>query len=301
MWLAVTLGPWARSGGYSKIYGGLNKDFHVITKFSGFDIKSASRISGEEGKMKLYKVRAVILKAKNIQEADQLLTLFSRERGKIRVVAYGACKPTSRKRGAVQPFSYSHFLLCRGNTLDSVSQCELLEMFPELRGRLDKLGYALYLMELVDSMTFEGESSEALFRLILGTLRLLGQGDHQLVARAFEIKLLTILGYRPCLENCVVCGGPLTGGKVIFHAAAGGVLCDACAHRQPGGLPCNRGTVELLKLLLRWDPARLGQLRLDASARIELRQILHRHMEYHLERQMKSTRFLKLIEHSGNA
>ncbi len=247
--------------------------------------------------MKLYKVRAVVLKSMNIQEADQLLTLFSRERGKIRVVAYGACKPTSRKRGAVQPFAHSDFLLRRGSGLDTVSQCELVEMFPELRYRLDKLGYAMYLAELVDSMTAEEEPSGAIFGLLLGTLRNLGNGDSELLMRAFEIKLLTVLGYRPCLEKCVLCEGPLRASEVIFHAGAGGVLCGTCAERYEGGLLCHRGTVELLKLLLRWEIGRLDQLQVGKAARKELREVLRRHMEYHLDRRMKSTRFLELLEH----
>lgn len=247
--------------------------------------------------MKLYKVRAVVLKSVNIQEADQLLTLFSREKGKIRVMAYGACKPTSRKRGAVQPFSHSQFLLRRGNGLDAVSQCELLEMFPELRCRLDKLGYAVYLAELVDGMTAEEEPSEAVFGLLLGTLRALGSGDGELLVRAFEIKLLSILGYRPCLERCVLCQGPISAGEVVFHAGAGGVLCASCAERDEDGLPCRRGTVELLRLLLRWDPGKLNQLQVGKIARRELKEVLHRHMEYHLDRRMKSTRFLELLEH----
>ncbi|RKO66250.1 DNA repair protein RecO [Desulfofundulus salinus] len=247
--------------------------------------------------MKLYKVRAVVLKSVNVQEADQLLTLFSREKGKIRVIAYGACKPNSRKRGAVQPFSHSQFLLRRGNGLDAVSQCELLEMFPELRCRLDKLGYAVYLAELVDGVTAEEEPSEAVFELLLGALRALGGADGELLVRALEIKLLAILGYRPCLESCVLCQGPIKGNEVVFHAGAGGVLCATCAERNEGGLLCRRGTVELLRLLLRWDPGKLNQLQVGKIARRELKEVLRRHMEYHLDRRMKSTRFLELLEH----
>lgn len=246
--------------------------------------------------MKLYKVQAVVLKSVNIRDADMLLTLFTMEKGKIKVMAYGACKPTSRKRGAVQPFSHSRFLLRRGNGPDTVSQCELIEMFPELRCRLDKIGYATYLSELVDGMTAQGEPAEAVFALLLEGLRRLGDADHRLLARAFEIKLLSMLGYRPCLEHCVQCGAPLGAGPLTFHPGAGGVLCAGCAREGSGGLSCNRGTIELLKLLLRWPLARLGQLRPGLRERQEMREILRRHMEYHLERQMKSTRFLALLE-----
>ncbi|MGB9804075.1 DNA repair protein RecO [Desulfofundulus sp.] len=249
------------------------------------------------GQVRLYKVRAVVLKSVNIQEADQLLTLFSLEKGKMRVIAYGACKPTSRKRGAVQPFCHSQFLLRRGNGLDTVSQCELLEMFPELRCRLDKLSYAAYLTELVDSMTAEEEPGEAIFKLLVETLRVLGNGDGELLARAFEIKLLTILGYQPCLESCVLCRGPIKGSRVVFNAGAGGVVCATCAGKEGNGLLCCRGTVDFLKLLLRWDPGRLGQLQAGMAIRRELKEVLRSHLEYHLDRRIKSPRFLELLEH----
>ncbi|OAT85799.1 DNA repair protein RecO [Desulfotomaculum copahuensis] len=244
--------------------------------------------------MRLYKVSALVLKAVNIREADLILTLFSRERGKIRVLAYGACKPGSRKRGAVQPFSCANFLLCRGRDLDTVSQADLQEMFPALRERLDLLGYASYLAELVDAFTAEGEAAPAVFELLQQSFGLLGHIQTALLTRAFEIKLLTLLGYRPCLESCVSCGGAL-GGEPVYHAGAGGMLCPRCAALQHGGLRCRRGTVATLRLLLRWDLRRLNRLRPDDAIRREMRQILRRHMEYHLERRMKSLQFLRLI------
>lgn len=244
--------------------------------------------------MKFYKVRAIVLKAINVREADLILTLFSREKGKLRVIAYGACKPGSRKRGGVQPFSHAHFLLCRGRDLDTVSQADLQEMFSGLRERLDLLGYASYLAELVDSLTAEGEAAPAVFELLLQALRLLGRIEAAILTRACEIKLLTLLGYRPCLETCASCGGPLSG-EPYFYAGAGGMLCPSCAAVHHGGLRCHRGTVETLRLLLRWDLSRLDRLRPDDAIKREMRLILRRHMEYHLERRMKSVQFLHLI------
>ncbi|MBE3585557.1 DNA repair protein RecO [Desulfofundulus thermocisternus] len=247
--------------------------------------------------MKFYKVSAVVLKSVSIREADQLLTLFTREKGKIRVMAYGSCKLTSRKRGAVQPFSHSRFLIRRGSGLDTVSQGELVEMFPQLRCRLDKLGCAVYLTAMVDDLTAEEEPGEEIFNLLLKTLRSLVSGDGELLIRAFEVKLLSILGYRPCLERCVLCHVPVDGSRVVFHAGAGGILCPSCAGKETDGLTCSRGTVELLKLFLRWEPGRLNQLKAGQLVRRELKEVLHRHLEYHLGQRMKSMRFLELLGH----
>ncbi|WP_027717899.1 DNA repair protein RecO [Desulfovirgula thermocuniculi] len=247
--------------------------------------------------MRFYKLQAVVLKAVNMREASQLLTLFSLEKGKVRAVAYGAAKPASRKRGAVQPFTCSLFLLRRGSDLDSVAQCEVLEAFPEVRESLERLACAFYLAELLESATAEGEPAAPLYWLFLETLRALREVDAQVLCRAFEAKMLALLGWQPCLEKCASCGGSVDGRRVSFHVPSGGILCPSCAGRLEGALTCHRGTVEWLKTLLRWETARLGQLKVGRPAREELKELLQKFMAHHLERSARSLAFLEAAEH----
>ena len=151
--------------------------------------------------MKLYKVKAIVLSSREMREADRVLTIFSREQGKLRVVAHGVSKPASRKRGSVQPFCYTDFLLNRGREIDSVSQCQVLEIFSPLREDLTRLTYASYLAELVDNLTGEGEANQAVFALLLTCLARLAEtgGDPELVARSFEARLE--IGRASCRER----------------------------------------------------------------------------------------------------
>ncbi|MEW5897995.1 MAG: DNA repair protein RecO [Bacillota bacterium] len=233
--------------------------------------------------MKLYKTEAIVLRTINLREADLLVVLFSREYGKLRVMAHGARKPASRKRGFVQPFCYSRFLLHKGREMDSISQCEGVELFPDLLQSLRTIGYASRLTGLVENLTAEGEANEKVFLLLLQALRLLARGDAEILARAFEVKLVSFLGYRPVLQHCAACRRPPAGAQAAFSAAAGGVLCSACAR---GGAQtviwCRRGTVETLKLFLRWELARLENCKVGAQARRELKAILENYIEYHL-------------------
>lgn len=246
--------------------------------------------------VKLYKTDAVVLRTINSRDTDQLLVLFSQEFGKMRVMAYGARKTTSRKRGAVQPLCFSRFLLYQGREIDSVSQCEGLEVFPALLTGLDRLCYASYVVELVENSTIEGEISESVFRLLLETLRQLEKSDAELVARAFALKLATLAGYKPVLHACASCHRSLVGGEVGFSPAAGGVLCMDCARdrSQDGFIRCNRGTVEILKLMLVWELSKLGQLKVGAGTRRELRTLLRAHLEYHLGYQCKTEKFIEM-------
>ena len=204
-------------------------------------------------------------------------------------------KPSSRKRGSVQPFCYTDFLLHRGRDLDSVSQCQVLEMFSPLREDLSRLTYASYLAELVDSLTGEEEANRAIFHLLCTCFSLLAKpADSELVVRSFEARLAVLLGYEPRLDACVQCQGVIAG-QVVFSSGAGGVLCPDCREAGGDGIYIDRGTLEALKLLLCWEPAKAVRLRPGPDMRRKLRQVLQGYLQYYLERKSRSMRFFEDI------
>lgn len=242
--------------------------------------------------MKTYKLDAIILKSRDMRDADKILTLYSVQQGKLRAVAHGAAKVKSRKRGAVQPFCYSALILYRGKELDSVSQAELKESFPELRTDLDRLAGAAYMAELADGFLAEGEPNQSIFGLLLATLHLLAKGDVELALRAFEAKLIWLSGLKPELDHCAACGDPVTELKVRFGPRHGGLLCRDCAALESKTLIFNRGTLEVLKTLYRWELSKLHQLKVPAALRQELSHLLRAYIEYHLERRLKTAEFM---------
>lgn len=241
--------------------------------------------------MKLYKVDAVVLRSIECGNGDKLLVLFSREQGKIKVMAHGVTKLTSRKRGSVQLFTYTRFLIHRGRELDSVSQCEGIEMFSYLRNNLEQISYASYLAELVEALIPEGEQNESLFLLLLETLRLMEEGETEILTRSFEIKAAGLMGYRPVLGECVLCGGALAG-SLYFSAKTGGLLCEECRDTDPWALACSRGMAETLKVLSNWPPDRLRQLKISTADRKQIKILLYDFLKYHLEKELKSASFL---------
>lgn len=242
--------------------------------------------------MRLYKVEGVVLRARDCGNADKLLILMTREQGKIKVMAHGAAKPASRKRGATQLFAHARFLLHRGRELDAISQAEVIEMFSFLRNDLERMVYASYLAELVDAFAPEGEPQPLLFNLLLAFMHLLSKNNGELLTAAFAMRILSLLGYRPLLEHCAACQGP-AAGSLFFSPAAGGVLCAVCRPADPAAMPVNRGVLEMLKLLLSWSPAKLHRLKIDRAARHEIRRLLQAYIRYYLERDLKSATFLE--------
>lgn len=242
--------------------------------------------------VELYKADAIVLRSRDCGEGNKILILYSRAYGKLRVIAHGVAKPSSRKRGAVQLFSRTNFLLHRGRELDSVSQCEVVEMFPALRQDLGSISRASYMAELVDVFTPEGEPNGPLFLLLLTALRLLVVKDPELLIRAFEIKAVGLLGYSPVLDVCASCGAGLLQGPLSFSPSMGGVLCGDCGTADLDAAPCSRGLVEVLKTLADWDLARLHQLKVDEPTRKQLQNMLRKYIRYHLEGELKSAAFL---------
>ncbi|MFZ5648675.1 MAG: DNA repair protein RecO [Bacillota bacterium] len=246
--------------------------------------------------MKEYMVDAFVLKSVKAREADRVLTLFTRQAGKKRVMAYGVEKPTSRKRGAVQPFGYSKLLIRRGRDLDSVSQGEGIEIFPALRRSLDGLAMASYLAELVDAITPDEDPNADVFQLLLDTFSLLGGDSAFTAVRAFEIKLVSYLGYRPELDCCILCGKPPGDEKVRFVPEQGGVVCSGCLSGPAQFLEISRGALENMKTLLRWEMGRIHRLKISPYAGREIKNVMRRYIGFYLEKGIKSLTFEELLE-----
>lgn len=242
--------------------------------------------------MKIYNLDAVILKSRDMREADKILTLFSVQRGKQKVVAHGVAKPKSTKRGAVQPFCYSTLLMHQGRELDSISQAELKEAFPELRYDLDRLTCAAYMAELTDGFMEDGEPNQAIFALLLSTLYVIAKGDADLALRYFEARLLALAGFKPELDHCIECGQPLNEKRVVFEKRQGGFVCRECLLNEGTTSTFSRGCLEVLKTLYRWELSKLHQLKVSGGINKELKGLLRAYIEYHLEKRLKTADFL---------
>lgn len=245
--------------------------------------------------MRDYKTEGIIIRVRDYKEADRIITVFTRDYGKVQAIAKGCRKQKSRKRGIIQLFTYGDFAFYRGRTLDTVTQCEGKESFGVLREDLDRMAYGAYLAELLDGLVPSGEPHEDVFCLTLVCLHLLTVEDPELVTRAFEIRLMSLLGYRPHLESCVACGAMLEGPKVAFSSGMGGGLCELCSHHDMDAVPCTMGTLSMLRQLSAWDLRRLKVLRPNTDVRREMGEILKAYIGYRLEKKIRSAEFLQSL------
>lgn len=246
--------------------------------------------------MSLYKTEAIVLRSRDLGEADKVLTLYSRQSGKFQAVARGARRPRNRLVGASQAFTHCHLLLFSGRAMDTISQCEIREPFSLLREDLERMAYAAYAVELLEEMVGEKDANEPLFFLLLSLLHLLQDGgDRELLIRAFELRLLSLLGYRPRLERCVHCGGLPIPGRTRFSPVLGGLLCPACQEEDGYSLSLSPGTLKTMQALLSVDLRELWTIGLSLPGRQELSRALREYINCRLDRPLKSLRFLELL------
>jgi DNA repair protein RecO (recombination protein O) len=229
----------------------------------------------------LYRDEAVVVRTYKLGEADRIVVLFTRDRGKVRAVAKGVRKTSSRFGSRLEPMSHVALQLYEGRDLDTITQAESLDHFRELRDDLDRITRGSSVLEVVDHMTQEHEPNAKLYTMLVGALRTLATQDHPLVVPAFFFKLLALEGFRPMVDACVIC--ERTDNLCAFDLDEGGVLC--VDHRR--GTAVTPEALDLLQAILGGRLA--SALAQPASpATLDVEHLATRAIEHHLERRLRS-------------
>jgi DNA repair protein RecO (recombination protein O) len=246
---------------------------------------------------RLYRTDAIILRRADFGEADRLLTVFTPERGKLRLLAKGVRKTTSRKAGHVELFMLTDLLVAQGRTWDIISQAEIVEPYRDLREDLDKTSHAYYLAELLDRFTEEHDPNEPLFRLLAVSLVHLSHTDDPFLAlRYFELHLLSLTGFQPQLHFCVVCGEALEPVDNYFHFVDGGALCPTHGQTRPNAELLPLPVLKVLRYLQSEPWEKVAKLQLSPATRQQVESLLFNYITFLLERRLKSVEFLRQLK-----
>lgn len=251
-----------------------------------------------EPKFRSIRVDAVVLRHSDYGEADRLLTLYTRQRGKMRVIAKGARKIASRKAGHIEPFTHVRLQLATGREMFILTQADTVDAYLPLRDDLILTSHAAYALELLDRFTYEDETEDAAtFRLLTDTLSRLASGtDVWLVLRFYEMRLLDQLGFRPQLFECVNCGREIQPEDQFFSFQAGGVICPRCGQ---GLKHLHNISVEALKYLRHFQRssyAEASRARPAEDIQRETEALMQGYFTYLLERELNTPGFLKKIK-----
>lgn len=236
--------------------------------------------------MTLYRDEGVVLRTHKLGEADRVVVLLTKGRGKVRAVAKGVRKTKSRFGGRLEPPGHVSLLMYEGRDLHTINQAETVDHYRSLREDLDRMTDAMAILEAVDQVAQDCEPNAPLFRMLTGALRALGEAPERpaVLLGAFYWKLLALEGVTPMLDECAVCGA---GDVVAFDFVEGGALCRQ--HRR--GPAVDPEVLDLVRRILGGgltgvlaepaSPATAAASALGTSA-----------LEAHLERRLRAVHLL---------
>jgi DNA repair protein RecO (recombination protein O) len=245
-------------------------------------------------------VEAVVLRHNDWGEADRILTIYTRQAGKLRAVAKGARKLHSRKAGHLEPFTYVKLLLARGREFWIVTQAETIEAYLPLRDDLERTGYASYLLELLDRFSYDEGESPGMFNLLVESLgRVALLPDPFIAVRYYEMRLLDLVGFRPQLFQCVSCGRQIKAEDQFFDALHGGIVCPACAGKYPTARRASREALRFLRHLQRSNFSESSRADPPTAVRSEMETLLNYYLTFLLERKLNSPHFIAEVRASA--
>ncbi len=213
------------------------------------------------------KVEGVILKRRNLGEADRILTVFSLQKGKISVLAKGVRRITSRRAGNVELLNRSLLYLHQAKTFLILTEATSLNTFQKIKSDLTLSTYAYHVIELVDKLTAENQEHIILYEYLIEVLKRLEVNPRQILIRAFEIKILSVLGF-------------IDFNSKIYLSTLG-------VSEQTGKILEDLVTMS-------WD--KLEKIKILEKEALELERVLRYHLEKVIEGALKSRLFLKEIK-----
>jgi DNA repair protein RecO (recombination protein O) len=243
---------------------------------------------------RLYVTDAIVLTRFDYGEADRIMTLFTPQIGKLKVIAKGVRRTTSRLGGALEPLAELRVALARGRTFDVVTQVQVNHAWLRLRDSLESAATAWYLAELADRSIEERHEAEGLYALLKRAYELLDAGmDPGRVARWYEMHLADEMGVRPEVDRCVECDRVLESDERFrWVPPLGGVLCPRCPGPPHEETALSTEALKVLKAYQRMDVEALAALRLPPAVEREVEQALRDFMSVSLEREARSLDFL---------
>ena len=255
---------------------------------------SAARRPGPGSRPRSFKTECVVLRSRDMREADRLVTLLTPSMGKLTVTVRGARKTASRLGGHLDVLNRVNLTLALGHRIDVVTGAESLETFGGVKADLERLALGLYFMELGDALLPLESPHPAAYAVLLGALRALEGGiASEAVPRYVELRLLDDAGYLPELRRCLECGKAVEQGSHRFAPGLGGVVCDTCVVHTGPVMPLSISALKVLRHYAGHGFEDAVRVRLDRALAYELESVLGAALQHVLEREMATAGFVE--------
>ena len=247
--------------------------------------------------MAIQKAEAFVLRAQPFRTSSLLVTTFTRPFGKIKGIAKGVVREGNARPSTFEPFTLLEIVFYEKlrSELHLISEASILDPFSPLRTNLESLATAYYLAELVDQLTQPHDPHEAIFELLRFSFQWLSSLSPFLVARFFEIRLLSEVGLLPYLRGCLGCGKE-NPEKIYFSVRQGAIFCFDCRKKYPDSRPFSLTALERMRSFLGKDTNEMIQGSGSDRADQEIAELIARFLSDRLGKKLSTQRFLKQVQ-----
>ena len=243
----------------------------------------------------LNKWEGIILRGIPYGESNKIVTLFTKEAGKISAMARGAKKPASRLAAITQPFTHGNFLIRMGRGMGQLDQGEQINSFRHIREDLEATAYASYIMELVDRLTEQETKHYGVYDLLYDALNAINEEyDPEAIALFVEWKMLPVAGIHPTLHQCANCGA--TEGEFAYSFKEVGFLCHRCFQVDRYLVRLSPTQVKLIRTFYTVPIGSIGNLTLKKSTKQFIKKIVRTIYDEQVGIHLKSRSFLDQLE-----
>jgi len=247
-----------------------------------------------------HRTSGFILKKVDRRETDQLLTIYTKDFGKLEILAKAIRKISSKLKSGAEIFYLSEIEFIQGKTHKTLTDAILIEKFENLKKDLKRIKIAYKISEFLDNLISGQEPDQKIWRLLLETFNKLNteckiKEIRYKIYYYFAWNLLLILGYRPELYNCVLCQKKLVPGKFFFSAKEGGVICQKCFKELKlgsqrtsvlfhpalrSGKEITTETIKILRIILKKDWTLFSKLKIEKPNLKSLNTIINEYYSY---------------------
>lgn len=243
----------------------------------------------------LHKWEGIILKARAYGESNKIVTLMTREAGKVACMARGAKKPTSRLAGVTQPFMHGSFLVQRTTGMGTLQQGEHFNAMRHIQTDIIATAYASYIVELVDRLVEESGPVPHVFEVLLQALEAIEEGyDPEAITLFVDWKMLPYAGVQPILHACAGCGA--VDGEFAYSFPQGGFLCHRCFHLDPYIIRLSPTQLKLIRMFYTVPIEQVGKLELKPQTKQFIKKIVTTIYEEQTGIRLKSRSFIEQLE-----
>lgn len=238
--------------------------------------------------MTLHQSEAIVLRTWPLRESDLLVSLLTRDLGKVRGVAKAALKSRKRFGGALEPMTYVHAAYAERPRQELVRLDHFESISSPLADPIDYLRAATlgYYAEVLENVLPDHDPQDAIFRLTLAVLEQSRVDRCWMPVTYFSLWTTRLIGWLPETDRCTDCGQPFAGEAAYFHSLADGLSC--ALHKRPNSNMLGRESLALAQRMLRDPIHSITEELWTRQSGKELRRFLVRTLERHTERRLNS-------------